>query len=154
MGYAIPASAVKRLYPLMRESYEKSNSRNTKFDRAHFDVESDFSKAEMDSVGSQSKIQVKSTASASTWDSENNRLVINEKVSVIRDSYGLKAGDLITHIKITDGATVVADMDVTRLYHLNDTLLAARPGNTVIITVQRGQETVAVNAQIAFSSFN
>ena len=41
--------------------------------------------------------------------------VINEKISVVRDCNGLKAGDLITHVKITDGSAVVEDMDVTRL---------------------------------------
>ena len=158
MGYAIPAGAVKRLYPLMRESYEKNSSFNTTFNRAHFVVEDDFSKAQIggDTITSSvtGKCQVKVTGSASTWNSQTNRLVINEKVSVLMDSYGLKAGDLITHIKITDGATVVADMGVTRLYHLNDTLLAARPGHTVIITVQRGQETIAVTANITFTQFN
>ena len=154
MGYAIPASAVKRLYPLMRESYEKNGSLNTRFDRAHFVVENDFSKAEKENEYVKSKIEVKSTGSSSTWDSENNRFVINEKISVVRDCNGLKAGDLITHVKITDGSEVVEDMDVTRLYRLQDTLLSARQGNAIIFTVQRGDATENVTANMAFSQFD
>ena len=149
MSYALPASAVKRLYPLMKET-----GTNRDLTRAHFVVEDDFNKADAGSLTSQNKIQVKSTASASTWDSENNRLIINEKLSVVRDCYGLKAGDLITHIKITGGETVVEDMDVTRMYHLNDTLLSARQGHTVIITVYRGNSKTEVTAQMTFSTFD
>ena len=152
MGYAIPASAVKRLYPLMRESYEKAGSQVTSFNRAHFVVEDDFNKAEKDKEYVKSKIEVKSTGSASTW--SDNRLTIREKISVVRDSNGLKAGDLITHIKISDGSTVVEDMDVTRLYHLQDTLLSARQGNTVTFTVQRGDKTEEVTANMTFSPFD
>ena len=148
MSYAIPASAIKRLYPLMRESYEKNHSINTQFSRAHFTTKDDSTKAIAVNV------QVESTASPSTWDSENNRLVINEKISVKRNCYGLQAGDLITHIKITSGATVIENMDVKRLYNLNDTLLSARQGHTVVITVQRGEETIPVTAQITFSTFD
>ena len=149
MGYAIPASAVKRLYPLMRES-----GINGDLNRAHFVVEDDFNRADIDSISSLNRVQVESKASASSWDSENDRLIINEKISVIRDCYNLKSGDLITHIKITDGATVVEDMAVTRLYNLNDTLLSARSGHTVVITVQRGQNTVEVTAQMTFKEFD
>lgn len=154
MSYAIPASAVKRLYPLLREN----GSVNVKPNRAHFVVEDDFTKAEVGgelvSSAITNQYQVKVKGSASTWDSENNRLVINEKVIVCKDCYGLKKNDEIRHIKITDGATVVADMDVSRLYHLNDTLLAARQGYSVVITVKRGEETVDVAAQMTFSSFD
>lgn len=150
MSYAIPASAVKRLYPLMRESYEKSKTINTSFNRAHFVSKEDATKASLSAINA----QVESSASLSMWDSKNNRLVINEKINVKRDCYGLKAGDLITHIKIMNGTTVVEDMDVTRLYNLNDTLLSARQGNTVIITVQRGNETLNVTAQMTYSQFD
>lgn len=152
MGYAIPASAVKRLYPLMKESYEKNKSRNTTFNRAHFVVEEDFTRADASNTSLQNVIQASSTASLSTW--ENGRLVINEKISVIRDCYDLKAGDLITHIKISNGATVVEDMDVTRMYNLNDTLLSARQGYTVVITVWRGQEKINVIAKMTYSQFD
>ena len=138
----------------MRESYEKNGSLNTRFDRAHFVVENDFSKAEKENEYVKSKIEVKSTGSSSTWDSENNRFVINEKISVVRDCNGLKAGDLITHVKITDGSEVVEDMDVTRLYRLQDTLLSARQGNAIIFTVQRGDATENVTANMAFSQFD
>ena len=136
----------------MRENYEKNNSRNTTFNRAHFVVEEDFTRADSSNTSSQNLIQASSTASLSTW--ENNRLVINEKISVIRDCYDLKAGDLITHIKISNGGTVVEDMDVTRMYNLNDTLLSARQGYTVVITVQRGQETINVIAKMTYSQFD
>ncbi len=149
MSYALPASAVKRLYPLMRE-----NGSNGHLTRAHFVEANDFNKADASSLSSQNQIQVKSVASASTWDSEHDRLVINEKINVVRDCYGLKSGDLITHIKITSGETVIANMDVTRLYHLNDTLLSARQGNTVVITVYRGNEKIDVTAQMNFSTFD
>ncbi len=148
MSYAIPASAVKRLYPLIKESG------NGNLNRAHFVAQDDFNKADAGSLSSQNQIQVKSIASASTWDSANDRLVINEKINVVRDCYGLKAGDLITHIKITSGGTVVEDMDVKRLYHLNDTLLSARQGHTVVFTVYRGNEQKEITAQMNFSTFD
>ncbi len=154
MGYAIPASVVRRLFPLMKES--TFNASNPRLSRAHFTVEGDFTKAELesDSLSNNvsSKIEVESKGSLSTWDGE--RLAINEKISVAKGCYGLERGDLITHIKITDGETVIEDMDVTRLYHLNDTLLSAREGNTIVVTVWRGNEEVEVTLQMTYKDFD
>ncbi len=157
MGYAIPASAVKRLFPLMKENYEKYGFDVSKMTRAHFVAEEDYSKAEIaNSALIESRIEVKSSGSLSSWDSENNRFCINEKVTVAKDCYGLKKGDLITHIKISDGGTTVEDIDVTRLYHLQDTLLAARQGHTIVVTVRRSTEEnpIDVTLQMTFSQFD
>ncbi|MDE7082195.1 MAG: S1C family serine protease [Clostridia bacterium] len=156
MSYAIPASTVKRLYPLMKESYENNgfNSSNPKLSRAHFVVKEDFTKSVIDAGNYTKNLEVTATGSAATWNSEKNVLVFNEKVSVLKDCYGLKAGDLITHIKITNGENVVEDRPVDRLYHLQDTLLSAREGYSIEITVKRGGETVTVPTQITFSQFD
>ncbi len=76
---------------------------------------------------------------------------IAETVAVTTAGGNFKAGDVLKHITIKNGETVVEDKDITRAYHIDDTLLSARDGYTVIFTVIRnGQRTeVQYSASLA-----
>ena len=134
MGYALPGNIVKRLWKLMRDNYESSGRYAT-------------------STGVSCVVFPATCGAKSTgayWDNEKNLTVIEEKVVVTSDktlSVGneLKINDVVTHIKISDSAgTVYEDRDITRVYHLEDTLISARNGYTVEITLHRGGESVVV----------
>lgn len=157
MNSAIPASVLRRLFPLMKDSYASKgfNAHDAKLSRAHFVALDDFYYLEQSSLSTAQKIEVMSSSAAASWDAENNRAIVNEKVSVTKDCYGLKHGDLITHIKISDtSGKAVENRDVTRMYHLQDTLLSAREGYEIVITVKRGGTETEIITPIAFSEFD
>lgn len=159
MNNAIPVSIVRRLYLLMRDGYEKNgfDSHNAKLDRAHFVVMEDFTYLEQTSPATSAKIEVKAVSCATSWDNENLRAVINEKVVMQQDANGLKQGDVIKHVKITDnGGNVIENRPVSRLYHLQDALLSAREGYGIVITVFRGGNStdVDVTSQMNFYEFD
>lgn len=137
MGYALPAGNVKRLIPLMKHyssMYGFSKTRKT-LKRATLSCD----------------LEIKSV----TTHLVNDRAVIEENVCVTADSGELKGGDSIRHIKITNMAgKVIEDMDVTRLYHVKDTLLSAREGYIVTLTVSRAGKEEKVTAPIEFSFFD
>lgn len=161
MGYAIPASVLKRLYPLMKDSYaEKGFSANdATLKRAHFTVAEDYTRAQQLNSASQiaERIEISSVYSPAYWNSEKNRAEIHEKVSVEKAVYNLEVGDLITHIKITDAqgnAVENGERDVTRMYHLQDTLLAVREGCTITLTVSRGGEVKELAVPMTLTKFD
>ena len=134
MGYALPGNSVKRLWKLMRDNFESSGK---------------YAKATgVDCVVFPASCAAKSTGAY--WDSEKNVAVIEEKVAItsnktLSGGNEFKINDVVTHIKITDtSGKVVEDRAVTRVYHLGDTLISARAGYTVEITVLRGAETKVV----------
>lgn len=133
MGFALPGNIVKRLWVLMRDNYESNGgyATTTGINCAVFPT----------------TYSAKNTGAY--WDSERNLAVIEEKVVIdadkkMSDGNEFKNGDVVTHIKITNGSTVREDREVTRLYHLADTLISARAGDTVEITVLRGGEKTVV----------
>ena len=135
MGFALPGNIVKRLWKLMRDNFEgKGGSYATD--------------TGVNCVVFPATCAAKGTGAY--WDNEKNVAVIEEKVTVTSNRT-LSAGnefrinDVITHIKISgsDG-TVYEDRDVTRVYHVHDTLISARAGDTIEITVLRGGEKVVV----------
>lgn len=66
----------------------------------------------------------------------------------------LEVGDTIRKIKITDGSgRTIEERAVERSYHLEDTLLSARNGYTVTLTVSRGGELKEVRPEITFKTF-
>lgn len=136
MGFVLPGSVVKRLWVLMRDNFE-SKGGNTYA-----------STTGVDCVVFPATCAAKSTGAY--WDNEKNVTVIEEKVTVtsnkqLSEGNEFKISDVITHIKISDKAgKVCEDRDVTRVYHLKDTLISARAGYTVEITVSRGGESVVV----------
>ena len=135
MGYALPGNIVKRLWKLMRDKFEDrggSYATTTGIDCVVF------------SAGCAAK------STGAYWDNEKGVAVIEEKVVVtsyktMSEGNEFRINDVVTHIKISgsDG-TVYEDRDVTRVYHLNDTLISARAGDKIEITVLRGGEKVVV----------
>lgn len=121
MGFALPSSNVKRLVKLMLDSYSSNGyDGGLGVTRAYLQAE----------YSSQPK--------PSRWNEELNLYEIIESVSVTVAGDGLEVDDSIRHIKLLDTAgKVVEDKAVTRLYHLDDTLLSARKGYTVVLTVSR-----------------
>lgn len=134
MGYVLPGNIVKRLWKCMRDNYESKGSFAT-------------------STGTEYVVFPANYAAKSTgayWDNEKNVAVIEEKV-VITSNKTLSSGnefkinDVVTHIKISgSNGAVKEDRDVTRVYHLQDTLISARAGDKIEITVLRGGSEVVV----------
>ena len=71
---------------------------------------------------------------------------IKEVVTVTRgQSFGkFDAGDKIVHVVVKRGEKVLESMPVMRVHNLTDALLSVKAGDTVIYTVERGGENVAI----------
>jgi serine protease Do len=94
-------------------------------------------------------IQVKVSESYAEYDKESGKVRKREVISVdsinadsLVGSY-LNIGDVINSITI-DGVK----HDVTRLFHVVDSMLDARVGSSVVINVTRGAQTLDVNIPI------
>lgn len=123
MGYALPASTVRRVVDNMIDRYEETGAETHGVYRA---------------IG----IQVQLTGSSSYLNNETNLVEIVDTVKVASVSSGLaygnlRAGDIITNIKISSGDTIKEDVDINRYYSVTDVMLAARVGDVVTVTVRR-----------------
>lgn len=132
MGFALPSSNVKRLVQLMIDSYNE-NGFNSKLGVTRAYLQAEYT----------------SQPRPSKWNSAQNVYEIYESVYVTVAGDGLEAEDLITHIKLLDtSGKVVEDKEVTRLYHLDDTLLSARLGYSAVLTVSRSGEEKEVTVKL------
>lgn len=128
MGFVLPAGNVRRLLKVMTENMH-GDAINTA-GISHIVLKAEYA----------------SYSCASKYNNETGKAEIYENVYVTEAGDGLEVDDSIRHIKITDAAgTVIEDKAVTRLYHVDDTLLSARVGYTVSLTVSRGGEDVMVD---------
>lgn len=148
MGYALPASNVKRLLKLMYDNYADNGGKmlpNGGIKRPMLNIETSI------------------TDSYAVYDNETGLAEIYERVE-ISDITGapaknnLKIGDEITGVKIigSDGK-VKEDKKVTRRHHIADVMLSARQNDTVIVTVKRTDSDSGVTEYkitIAFDSPN
>lgn len=131
MGYALPASTVKRLVGLIKDGYSSSASPTLK--RAVFSE------------------QYYGYTTSNYYDNEENVLRIVDKITVNAPYYGMSAGDVILKIAIKSGTgTIREEVEITRRYNLDDVLLSAREGDTVIFTVLRGGEEKEVEVRPYF----
>lgn len=81
---------------------------------------------------------------------------IYEQVTVASPSFGspfygkISGDDVLKHVKITRGNTVVEDIEIRREHNFHDVMLSVREGDTVEITVLRGEDevTASVTANI------
>ena len=136
MGFALPASYVKRIWKLMRDGYSANNS--------HYGLRRSVFPAEY------------SYTSSSYFDSEKSRAVITDKVVVSGMSAPiavLRGGDLIKNVKVLDGdGNVVENMPVTRYFNIDDALLSARAGYNIVYTVVRNGNEMEITTSPRFKS--
>lgn len=122
MGFALPVSNVKRLWVLMKDAYESGftlRKSDPYIERVSFPTE-------YGAIYTNSYLSPQGFAE------------IAEVVAVTSPYKDFNQGDVLKHIKITDkNGKVVEDRDITRTYHVNDTLLSARNGYTATFTVVR-----------------
>lgn len=124
MGYALPASTVRRVVDNMIDRYEETGAETHGVYRAMLGI------------------QVQLTGSSSYLNNETNLVEIIDTVKVASVSSGLaygnlRAGDIITNIKISSGDTIKEDVDINRYYSVTDVMLAARVGDVITVTVRR-----------------
>lgn len=120
MGYALPASYVRRLWQLMKDTAPAYFSKKDPYVKA----------AKFPAV-----YKVVNTVS---YMNLLGLAEIAETVAVSTAGGNFKAGDVLRRVTIKNGETVIEDKKITRAYHIDDTLLSARNGYTVIFTVERG----------------
>ncbi len=134
LGYALPASNVRRLLNLMYDNYVAAGNLFV----------SGVKKAYLNTT-------LETEGSYSYYDTDTGRAEITETVKV---SYGngqpalsyLQYGDIIKNIKVTDGTGAVEkeNVAVTRRYTVSDVMLSVREGDIVILTVMRGQNETEI----------
>lgn len=84
---------------------------------------------------------------------------IYEQVSVVRTDFNtpfsgkVNGGDVLKHIKITRGATVIEDMDISREHNFHDVMLSVRAGDTVEITVLHDGSEKTASATVGSGNF-
>lgn len=127
MGYALPASYVRRLWQLMKDTAP-----------TYFNKKKPYVKAAKFPA-------VYKVANSVSYMNPLGLAEIAETIVISTAGGNFKAGDVLKHITIKNGDTVIEDKNITRAYHIDDTLLSARNGYTVIFTVERGGVETAVS---------
>jgi len=135
MGYALPGSNVKRLLKLMYDEYVSNGNKMTSGGGIYRPL-----------------MGVTTTVSDSyaTYNEVTGLAEITEtvKIASVDNSPArgnLEVGDIIKNIKITDSTgKVKEEKEVKRTYHITDTLLSVREGDTVTLTVSRNSSDTAV----------
>lgn len=144
LGYALPASNVKRLVALMRDAYEAGGGGSN--------FVSGVRKAYLN-------VTLEVVGSSAVYNNETGLAEITENVMV---SYGggqpalskLQYGDMITNIKVVDGSgNEKENVAVTRRYTVGDVMFSVREGYSVILTVKRGQSVQDVKIDFTNSSY-
>ena len=139
VGYALPASTVKRVVNRMISDYYSDG------------------KERRDVRLVKSGIQVTVKDSYSTGLNEQGLAEIYEQVTVTGVSFGpafnvLRTGDIIKHIKITRQDGIIEDLDVNREHNFKDAMLSVEAGDVVSITVVRDGEERSKPLKITYSA--
>ena len=137
MGFALPSGNVRRLVRLMLDNYTSNGfSGNKGVTRAYL------------------KAEYAASPRTSKWNNLKGVYEVYESVYVTNEGDGLLEDDSIRNIKIlnSDGE-VIENREVTRIHHLDDTLLSARVGYKAIITVSRGGSETDVEIPITSAHF-
>lgn len=145
MGYALPGSNVKRLWQLMRDAYEGGKS----FSASVSGVDRVYLYYQEGSSGGVAYRDLGYKVSYTyAYADPSGMIQTVEELTANTTGYGLKVGDVIKRISITDPqGNSIEDRAVTRSYHLDDALLSYRQGYSVTLTVQRDgvEQAVAVS---------
>lgn len=76
------------------------------------------------------------------------------KVTTFSSAFGkIKVGDVIKSVAVTRNGAVIENTAVNRLHNLTDALLSVQPNDTVIFTIERGEETLKVNITYSANDF-
>lgn len=144
MGYVLPANNVRRILKLMYDNYVENGNR-------------------MLSGGGVKKARLNVVTQIdytySLFNSVTNRAEIYEtiKVSEIAGSPAsgnLKVDDVIKNIKLSDpNGNVYEETEVRRNFYVSEMLFSVRAGDTVTLTVLRGEETIEVPIKMTESCF-
>lgn len=135
MGYALCGSYVRRLYKLMRDGYKATGS------------EYGVRRAVLpdDVYGYQSKAY---------FNNETGLTEIRDDVYIVKNMGGFKTGDAIKHIKIVSSSgETVEDIDVLRIFNIEDALISAREGSKIIYTVSRNGEESQITFTPSFQNY-
>ncbi len=138
MGYALPASNVKRLWLLMKDNQVLAGISNYQTGVRH------------------AKLPVSYEITATSSYLSPNGAEVVETISVVGNGGEFLSGDVIKHIKVENASGEVAlygETDVNRIGNIVDVILTARVGYTVTVTVQRGAETKDISFICSDSDF-
>ncbi len=152
-SYALPASYVKRVYELMKDTASGSQITEPGISRAYIKGCYSVDSTDYSSYSVQNSISTgyESIYSYSYLDESSGtpRARIREYVVPTTTSYGLEVSDIITHLTITDKqGNTVEDLDITRKYMLDDALISYRSGYTVTLTYNDGEGTKNVTCEM------
>lgn len=136
-GYALTAASTKRVVKSMLDNYAATGA------EAHY-----LNKVKNDKLNG---IYVEVSDMYSTGLNPDGYAEIYEQVTVLSSrgaaSGKVQSGDVLKHIKITRGNTVIEDLPVNREHNFYDAMLSVRAGDSVQFTVEReivGEMTVTV----------
>lgn len=138
-GYALPASAIRRLAGRMIANYNGVETHGVSVIRHG--------------------IRVEATDFYSTGLNADGFAELHEEVAVTGVAVGkvyekLKKGDLIKNVKITRGTgenqQVVEDIPINRVHNFEDVILSVMPGDTVTITYLSADDRSEKQAVIVF----
>ena len=136
IGYALPASTVRRVVSRMIADNDGTEKHDVHLLK--------------------SGIRLTVTDSYSTGLNEKGFAEIYEQVTVAGIDPGpalekVKTGDVITHVKVLRGETVIEDLDIKREHNFTDAMLSVEAGDSVLITASRGGAGVGSLIEITYS---
>lgn len=130
-GYALPAASTRRVVDNLIDGAEAGKvSRVKRFKHG---------------------LNVEVTDMYSTGLNKDGFAEIYEQVTVSSPSFGspfygkISGDDVLKRVKITRGNTVVEDIEIRREHNFHDVMLSVREGDTVEITVMRGEDEITAS---------
>ena len=94
-------------------------------------------------------ITISTTSSSAIYDESTGLVRIVESIGVVEVSEGSIAYGIVEANDILVSATLNGiTKEITRQFHVIDLMINARPGDTMYLTVERGEETVTVSIKI------
>ena len=137
VGYALPASTVKRVVKRMISDSDGTEKHDVRLVK--------------------SGIEITVTDSYSTGLNDKGLAEIYEQVTVWGVDPGaalgvIKTGDIIKHVKIMREQGIIEDLDIMREHNFTDVMLSVEAGDLILITVLRGGVELSSPLQITYSA--
>ncbi|MBQ3012015.1 MAG: trypsin-like peptidase domain-containing protein [Clostridia bacterium] len=94
-------------------------------------------------------ITITTTSSSAIYDEDTGLVQIVESIGVVEVSKGSIAYGIVEENDVLVSATLNGiTKEITRQFHVIDLMINARPGDTMYLTVMRGDETVTLSIEI------